>query len=75
MLASCADKLAAPSLATSANPLDRRLRAELEAYFRPFQLQLRKMLATHKKCFAERTKERALRKKATMQHAALARVG
>ena len=70
-----ADKLAAPSIATTANPLEPGLRSELDSYFRPFQTQLRKVLANHKKCVIERTKERAMRKRATMQGAALARAG
>ena len=71
-----ADKLAAPSLATNANPLDRRLRAELDAYFRPFQAQLRKLLDKHRKCFNERVKlKAAMKKQRDMATTALARAG
>ena len=67
-------RLAAPSFGTSSNPLDPQLQAELEAYFKPFQAQLKKMLSAHRKCFAERTKQ-AQRRKSGMQKTALARAG
>ena len=67
-------RLPAPSFATSSNPLEPGLQAELDAYFRPFQAHLRKLLAAHKKCFAERTKQQQ-RRKSGVHAAALARAG
>ena len=68
-------RLATPNMGiTAANRLDARLQRELEAYFRPFQAQLRKQLASHKKCYSERTKALA-RKKSGMAAISLARAG
>ena len=67
-------RLAAPSFATSTNPIDPHLLIELERYFAPFQAHLKKMLSAHRKCFLERSKQQQRRKNG-MQAAALARVG
>jgi len=47
--------LVPPPLNTLDNPLDPILRAELEAYFAPFAEKTRKLLAEHRRCFAERS--------------------
>ena len=67
-------RLAAPSFSTSANPIDPQLHAELDEYFRPFQAQLRKLLAAHQKCFSERNKQQQ-RRKGGISTAAIARAG
>ena len=76
--------LASPSFGTSANPIAPSLLAELEAYFKPFQAQLRKVVASHRQCFAERTSSADPRKpkeslpkekKPGMKSHALARAG
>jgi len=43
-------RLAAPALGTASNPIEPGLQAELDAYFAPFQAQLRKVLAAHRQC-------------------------
>ena len=69
-------KLPAPTFAPTSNPLDARLLAELNAYFAPFQAQLRKTLAAHRKCFAERTAAVLKKKKQmTSRGVAAARAG
>ena len=73
-------RIGAPSFGASENPIEPTLAAELEAYFRPFQAQLRKVLASHRKCFVERSsaferKPLSKEKKPGMSRAALARAG
>ena len=71
------DKASTPSAALlDANPLDAQLRAELAAYFAPFEAQLRRITAAHQKCAADRTSaaRARLKKSSTTQHA-LARAG
>ena len=75
-------QLGAPGFGTESNPIEPKLLAELEAYFAPFQAQLRKTLAAHRKCAAERlssagalSKLQKEGKKPGMQRAALARAG
>ena len=66
----------AASSPTSHNPLEPQLLADLEAYFRPFQAQLRKLLDKHRKCFNERVKlKAAMKKQRDMATTALARAG
>ena len=67
-------RLVAPSFGTASNPIEPRLAAELEAYFRPFTAQLRKMVGSHKKCFAD-AQARKRRKQDGVRAAALARAG
>jgi type II secretory pathway pseudopilin PulG len=47
--------LSPPQLGASTNPIEPKLRAELDAYFRPFEAQLKRTLAAHRVCFAERS--------------------
>ena len=68
-------RMAPSSFGTELNPLEPALLAELEAYFAPFQAQLQKILATHRKCFAERTAALKGQKKLRGVGAALAKVG
>jgi len=51
-------RLPPPPTSNAANPLDPQLRAELDEFFAPFSVQLRKQLAMHRKCFAERTEKK-----------------
>ena len=52
-----------PHVGTGSNPIDEPLRHELNAYFAPFQEHLRKLLASHLKCFHERTSSKRKRRK------------
>ena len=54
---------APPHVGIGSNPIDEPLRRELNEYFAPFQEHLRKLLASHIKCFHERTSSKRKRRK------------
>ena len=52
-----------PDAGLASNPIDAALRRELSEFFAPFQEQLGKLLASHLKCFHERTSSKRKKRK------------